>query len=296
MDFTQSFIKSKNPCANGFRWYLRHHRNGADYQQVLDGLVAAGRVDDACWLLDKVGPAHTVLELDALDCDALVFAGSVRVRGGIDVQGKLRAGGSIRCEGSLRAGGEIVAGEDIAATGGIRAGAGVRCAGSLVAGWHTRAEGSIAAGSLKIAGALDCAGSLDVAGVAWVQGDLAVEGDCRARALRVRGDVQATGLLQTREGLLCDGAASSGSHVDAGLGIKCGGDLVAAGAIRAGEGIEAGGEIRAGAGYGVYAGLCVQGEEWDTSARVTAQARPARLLSGFWTGDRVHAGELGHAH
>ena len=85
MDFTKDFIRSKNPCAEGLRWYLRHHRAGSDYQQVLDHLVRDGRVDDARWLLDKVGPSNTVLRLDALDCDAIVFAGTIEVRGSIDV-------------------------------------------------------------------------------------------------------------------------------------------------------------------------------------------------------------------
>ncbi|MGV3570828.1 MAG: hypothetical protein ACO1PB_09525 [Ramlibacter sp.] len=296
MDFTKSFVKSKNPCADGFRWYLRHHREGSGYQQVLDALVDAGRVEDACWLLDKVGPANTVLELDRIECDALVFAGSVHVRGGITAEATLRAGGAIRCGGALRAGGEIVAGEDVSAAGGVHAGAGIRCGGALLASWHSRAAAGIVAGSLKVRGSLDCAGSLAIGGVAWIDGDLQVGGDCSARFLRVRGGVHAGGLLRTREGLVCDGGALCGGHIDAGSGIKCGGDVVAAGAIRAGESIEAGGEIRAGAGYGVFAGLCVQGEEWDTSARVTARSRPARLLSGFWTGDPGTATEPRHAH
>ena len=94
MDFTKDFIRSKNPCADGFRWYLRNHRDGSDYQQVLDDLVRDGRVEDACWLLDKVGPSNTVLKLDHLACDAIVHAGSIEVRGSIEAGTLLRAGGS----------------------------------------------------------------------------------------------------------------------------------------------------------------------------------------------------------
>lgn len=287
MDFTKSFIKSKNPCADGFRWYLRHHQSGSDYQQVLDGLVAAGRVDDACWLLDKVGPANTVLRVDHLECDALVFAGTVEVRGGIDVDTVLRAGGSIRAGGALRAGGKVLAGEDIRAPGGIHAGGDLQCGGSLIADWHSAIEGSITAAELKVGGRLACTGALTVAGGALVKGDLQVGGDCSAKALSVRGSVRTGGVLRTAQGLICDAGADCGGHLEAGSGIKCGGDITAGGAIRAGESIEADGEILPGLGYGVFAGLCVQQDEWDSSARVTARRRPARLMSGFWTGARA---------
>jgi cytoskeletal protein CcmA (bactofilin family) len=284
MDFTKSFIKAKNPCAEGFRWYLRHHRDGSDYQQVLDDLVSAGRIEDACWLLDKVGPANTVLQLDRLECNALVFAGTVEVRGSIDVDSVLRAGGSIRCGGTLRAGREIVAGDDVKAAGGVNCTGDVRCQGSLLADWHSNIGGSLRAGELKVGGSLSCTGSMTVAGAALCKGDLLVGADCTAKALSVRGKVQTSGYLRIWQGLICDASADCGGHLDAGWGIKSGGEVVAAGAIRAGESIEANGEIRAGTGYGVFAGLCVQSEDWDTSARVTARTRPASLMSGFWTG------------
>ena len=59
---------------------------------------------------------------------------------------------------------------------------------------------------------------------------------------------------------------------------------MAAGAIRVGESLASDGEIRAGAGYGVFAGLCVQREAWESSARVSARARPEQLMSGWWVG------------
>ncbi|RYY93768.1 MAG: hypothetical protein EOO24_26125 [Comamonadaceae bacterium] len=268
MDFTKSFVKSKNPCADGFRWYLRHHREGSDYQQVLDALVAEGRVGDACWLLDKVGPANTVLELDHLECDALVFAGSIVVRGSVEVGGTLRVGGGIHCDGP------------------------VRCGATLVADWHSDVGGSLAAGALKVMGDLRCGGPLAVAGAVSVRGDLQVAGDCGAGSLAVRGVLDAGGAVRSTQGLVCGSGLACGGHVDAGWGIKCGADVVAAAAIRAGESIEAGGEIQAGPGYGVFAGLCVQAQDWDTSARVTAATRPARLMSGFWTGGADNGNRL----
>ena len=44
MTLTRTFLRGKSPCADGFRWFVRHHHEGDDYQSVLDGLVRAGRV------------------------------------------------------------------------------------------------------------------------------------------------------------------------------------------------------------------------------------------------------------
>jgi hypothetical protein len=300
MDFTKSFIRAKNPCADGFRWYLRHHRDGSGYQQVLDDLVRDGRVQDACWLLDQVGPTHTVLRLDHLVCDALVFAGRIEVRGSIEAGALLRAGGAIRCGGTLRAGGDVLAGDDVRAEGGLHCDGQLHCKESLLSDWHVHVAGRLQAGDLKVGGDLRCA-RLVVAGPALVKGDLDVGGDCTAKALSVRGDVRTAGSLRAGQGLICDGAIACGLHLDAGWGVKAGGDIVAAGAIRAGEGLEAGGAIRAGDGYGVFAGLCVQRGEWETSARVVARARPAGLTSGCWSGagpasEREAVREADHAH
>lgn len=110
MDFTTKFVRSKNPCAQGYRWFVRNHQEGGDYQQVLDALVEAGRIDDACWLLNQFGPTDAVLKLDAVEAEALVFAGSIEVRGGIEVNSLVRAGRSIRAGGGIRAGRTIIAG------------------------------------------------------------------------------------------------------------------------------------------------------------------------------------------
>ena len=52
-------------------------------------------------------------------------------------------------------------------------------------------------------------------------------------------------------------------------------------ARHAGEG------IRAGQGYGVFAGLDVQVEAWESSARVSAPEKPEGLMSGWWAGPGV---------
>jgi hypothetical protein len=58
----------------------------------------------------------------------------------------------------------------------------------------------------------------------------------------------------------------------------------AEGAFRAGESLHAD-AIAAGHGYGVYAGLMVRQDSWESSARVSSRHRPERLFSGCW----VHA-------
>ncbi|MFC3469544.1 hypothetical protein ACFOHT_06710 [Massilia oculi] len=110
MDLNKQFIKTKRPCADGFRWFLKHHQEGADYQPLLDTLVLAGRTGDACWLLEQFGPTDTVLEVDAVDAGALVFAGSLLVRGNIEVDTVLVAGGGIRGGGGIRTGQGLTSG------------------------------------------------------------------------------------------------------------------------------------------------------------------------------------------
>lgn len=104
MEFTKRFLRAKNPCANGFRWFVRHIEDGTSYQEALDTLVQAGRVGDACWLLDQFGPTDAVLTVDAIEAEAIVFSGTLEVRGHIEVSTVLRAGRMIRAGGGIRAG------------------------------------------------------------------------------------------------------------------------------------------------------------------------------------------------
>jgi hypothetical protein len=282
MDFTKNFVRSKNPCTEGFRWYLRNHRNGSDYQQVLDDLVRDGRTDDACWLLDQFGPTNAVLALEELECDAIVYAGSLEVRRRIDVGSVLRVGGSIRCAGSVRTGMHAIAGEDIRAAGGLNCAGDLSCAGSLLADWHVTVGGRMQCGDVKAGAGVRCSGSMNVAGVVFAKGDLQVGADCTVKALSVRGGVDIAGSLRASHGVICGEGIRCGRHIDAGSGIKAGGGIAAGAAIRAGESIECAHALRAGEGYGVFAGLGVQQQEWQTSGRVSARCRPARLMSGFW--------------
>lgn len=282
MDVSKTFLKAKNPCADGFRWFLRHHPEGHGYQELLDALVAEGRVEDACWLLAQFGPTTAVRRLERLSAETVVFAGTLEVARDIDVGGLLRAGRDIRAGGAIRVGRALVAGDSIVAGGEIEA-ASVEAGGDLQA-VAIQAEAGVRVGArLRCMRELVCRLDLDVGAQANVGGMLVAQGAVRVgRSLHVRGELRSGGDLRAGDGVLGGADIVCGAHLDAGWGIKAGGDMHARGAIRAGESLQALGEIRAGAGYGVYAGLCVPREDWAASARVTARDKPEQLLSGCW--------------
>ena len=62
MEFTKQFLRAKSPCAMGWRWFVRNVEDGVGYQQALDALVHAGRVDDAVWLLKQFGPGKAMAD------------------------------------------------------------------------------------------------------------------------------------------------------------------------------------------------------------------------------------------
>ena len=103
MVLTRSFVRAKRPCTDGFRWFVRQFGEGGDYQAMLDEMVAAGRVGDACWLLEQFGPTDELRVVDAIEADAIVFAGTLEVRGGVDVEGVLRVGRSLQAGAGVRA-------------------------------------------------------------------------------------------------------------------------------------------------------------------------------------------------
>lgn len=92
MKISSTALKAKRSCASGYRWFARRFKGPAEYQSVIDALVADGRVDDACWLLEQFGPIKSVLVVDAISAHAFVYAGSVKVRGEVDVDDMLRTG------------------------------------------------------------------------------------------------------------------------------------------------------------------------------------------------------------
>ncbi len=288
MEFTKKFLRAKSPCADGFRWFTRHVEDGSGYQDALDTLVAAGRVDDACWLLGQFGPTNAVLVLDTLDAEALVFAGTVEVRGSIDVATVIHAGRSIRAGGGLRAGRAVVAGEDIRVAGSITVSEGrLQAGGDVRADWGVDVQGDItAAGDLRAGWDVVCHGQLSLKGSAFVGQDLIVNGavEC-TKSLRVGG--QLTGAqhsLRVGQGIVVAGAITGVQHLEAGWGIKAGACIHASGSIKAGESLSAGEDIRAGEGYGVFAGLSVPIDTWEASGQVWTPHEPERLRSGVWLG------------
>lgn len=282
MDVFKNFLKAKNPCADGFRWFLRHHPEGHGYQELLDELVAEGRVEDACWLLSQFGPTSAVRRLERLSAETVVFAGTIEVARDIDVGGLLRAGRDIRAGGAIRVGRALVAGGNVIAGGEIEA-VSVEAGGDVQA-LSLSADAGVRVGArLRCTRDLVCRLDLDVGAQANVGGMLVAQGAVRVgRSLHVRGELRSGADLRVGDGVLAGADIVCGAHLEAGWGIKAGGDIGARGAIRAGESLQALGEIRAGAGYGVYAGLCVPQDDWDASARVSARDKPEQLLSGCW--------------
>ncbi|MFJ3460507.1 hypothetical protein [Achromobacter spanius] len=295
MQLTKKFVKAKNPCAGGYKWFLRDHNGQGDYQAVLDALVADGRVGDACWLLDQFGPTDAVLRLDTLDATAIVFAGTLEVRMGITVDTVVRAGRSLITGGGIRAGESIVAGENITAGGNIASGGNLRAGGDVAADW-----------GIETATRLDCSGNVRAKWDICAGQDLAVTGHLHAgqdistqgaikcgQGIKAGGGVRAEQEINAGCGIQAGGTIQSGEHLACGWGLIAGEDIRAEGAIRAGEGAQAAGVIEAGAGHGVYAGLSVRLDAWDLCARVVAQTRPAQLVSGHWAGpegaDSAHA-------
>ena len=251
MEFTKKFLRAKSPCADGFRWFSRHVEDGTGYQDALDTLVNAGRVEDACWLLTQFGPTNAVLTVDALEAEAIVFAGTVEVRGGIDVATVIQAG-------------------DVRADWGVQVEGDITCGGDLRAVWD-----------------VVCSGRLSLRGGAFVGQDLIAQGPLVCdKGLRVGGHLTAGDSVRAGQGMLVGGALSGASHLEAGWGIKAGECIHAQGAIKAGESLCAGEDICAGQGYGVFAGLNVQEDAWGASAQVWAQKCPDGLRSGVWSGPR----------
>ena len=283
---TRQFISAKQPCADGYRWYLRRQEQASNYQALLDDLVREGRVDDACWMLDQFGPTNDVLEVHQLQADALVFAGSVRCLGSAEVDGVLRTGRSLSVTGGLRVNGALRVGEDLRVAGALR------CDGSVRLLGDTRLGGSLVvqqrlhcAGSLRVGGDLHGGGAVHIGSACTVAQDVLIEGalECGGSA-KVGGHLRGGASVQAAQGLQVGGDVDCHGHLQVGWGVRAGGHIHAGGAIRAGESLCAGTFIAAGEAYGIYAGLVVPLSDWPTSARVSASERPARLLSGCWTG------------
>lgn len=282
MELTQNFLRGKNPCAMGYRWFVRNNLSGGDYQAAMDTQVAAGRVDDARWLLENFGSTHAVLELEHLEADNFVYAGTLIVRGDVRVTGQLLVGRSLQVGGGIRAG-KLEVGEDLQSGGAIFAGELLQAGGSIKAAWSIEVQGDIRAAELRTGWELLCSGHVDLKGGAQIGREVDVQGALRCgKGLRAAGAISVQGLLDVGNGIACNDHIDCGNHIQAGWGIKALGDIRAACSIRTGETLQADGEIAAGPGYGVFAGMNVQMEAWPDCAWVRALKKPQGLISGFW--------------
>jgi cytoskeletal protein CcmA (bactofilin family) len=294
MDFTKKFVKAKSPCADGFRWFLRHYNDGGNYQELLDALVEDGRINDACWLLNQFGPTDAIRVVDAVDAAGMVFAGHLQVRGNVEVDTLVRAGRSLHVQGGLRAGHAQLPGMEHGVYAGdtLRVGGGLNVAGDVVAGGLVRVGwGAVIQGALRcdadvrVQWGVSCTRPIVVRGNLQVGHELDVQADVHcSESLQVGGEATVDGTVRAGHGIVVGRSLHCAMHIEAGWGIKAGHDIHAGNSIQAGEGICAGGRLQTGQGYGVYAGLAVHVDSWDNAARVMAVAPPERLLSGCWSG------------
>lgn len=282
MELTQNFLRGKNPCAMGYRWFVRNNLAGGDYQTAMDTQVAAGRVEDARWLLENFGSTNSVLELEHLEADNFVYAGTLIVHGDVRVPGQLLVGRSLQAGGGIRAG-KLEAGEDIQCGGAIFAAELLQAGGSIKAAWSVEVEGELRAEDLRCGWELSGGSHVKLKGNAHIGQQVQVQGDMHCgKGLKAGGAIEVQGLLDVGHGIAGNDDILCGNHIQAGWGIKAQGDIRAACSIRSGETLQADGEIAAGPGYGVFAGMNVQMQAWPDCAWVRALKKPEALISGFW--------------
>jgi hypothetical protein len=282
MELTQNFLRGKSPCAAGYRWFVRNNLAGGDYQAAMDTQVRAGRVEDARWLLQNFGPTNAVLEVEHLEADNLVFAGTVIVHGDVRVSGTLFVGRSLQAGAGIRVG-RLEAGEDIHSGGAIFCGELLQAGGGIKAAWSVETEGDLHAEELRTGWELRCGGHVDIRGNAQIGQEVDVQGGLRCgKSLRAGGGIQVRNLLDVGHGIAAGDHIACGNHIQAGWGIRALGDIRAACSIRAGETLQAEGDIAAGPGYGVFAGMNVQMDAWPDCAWVRALRKPQGLVSGWW--------------
>ncbi|WEE78482.1 hypothetical protein LZ683_03570 [Comamonas testosteroni] len=282
MELTQNFLRGKNPCAMGYRWFVRNNLAGGDYQAAMDTQVAAGRVEDARWLLENFGSTNSVLELEHLEADNFVYAGTLIVHGDVRVPGQLLVGRSLQAGGGIRAG-KLEAGEDIQCGGAIFAAELLQAGGSIKAAWSVEVEGELRAEDLRCGWELSVGSHVKLKGNAHIGQQVQVQGDMDCgKGLKAGGTIEVQGLLDVGHGIAGNDDILCGNHIQTGWGIKAQGDIRAACSIRSGETLQADGEIAAGPGYGVFAGMNVQMQAWPDCAWVRALKKPEALISGFW--------------
>ncbi|WP_342344158.1 hypothetical protein [Aromatoleum petrolei] len=153
-------------------------------------------------------------------------------------------------------------------------------------GWGVDANGPLRCrGNLHVGRDLYCNDAADFTGNAFAGGNLVVHGAITcAKSLRAGFDIAGDQDINAAQGIEAGGGIHCGRHLEAGWGIRAGDAILADGSIRAGESILAGEEIRAGKGHGIFAGLSIPIDAWESCAKVKAKNLPVRLMSGWWEG------------
>lgn len=286
VDITRNFIRAKRPCAEGFRWFLRRQEVGSNYQALLDDLVREGRVTDACWLLDQFGPTDDVLRVDQLHADALVFAGSVECTGNADIGGLLRTGRDLHVHGGLQVGEDVQVGGALRVDGPWQCGGKASVGSDVRIGWGLAVAGVLQCDAgVRVGWDMRCAAPVRIAGDLSVGRELEAQGDfhCAGR-VRTGGDLCVQGAIDVGRGIEAAGSVVCSDHLQVGWGVRAGGSIASRAAIRVGESLFAGESIEAGDEYGIFAGLAVPMQAWESSGFVQALHKPQRLFSGHWNG------------
>ena len=158
MKITKELLKEKGACVDGYRAFLEEYPekkfpDGVEYQELLD-VCAEKNWEYGVWLLNKFGPTNEIREIegDLITEKSIIFAGQIKVSGGIKAGRYIEAGGGIKAGGCIEAGWGIEAGGGIKAGGCIEAGWGIKAGGGIKAGCSIEAGDGIKAGRYIEAG------------------------------------------------------------------------------------------------------------------------------------------------
>ena len=152
MKITKELLEEKGACVDGYRAFLEEYPekkfpDGVEYQELLD-VCAEKNWEYGVWLLTKFGPTNEIREIkgDLIAEKSIIFAGQIKVSGGIKAGRYIEAGGGIKAGGQIETGEGIEAGRYIKAGEGIEAGRYIKAGEGIKAGWGIKAGFGIEAG------------------------------------------------------------------------------------------------------------------------------------------------------
>ena len=158
MKITKELLEEKGACVDGYRAFLEEYPekkfpDGVEYQELLD-VCAEKNWEYGVWLLNKFGPTNEIREIkgDLIAEKSIIFAGQIKVSGGIKAGRYIKAGEGIKAGWGIKAGFGIEAGRGIKAGLGIKAGwgieagLGIKTGGGIETGYGIKAGGQIETG------------------------------------------------------------------------------------------------------------------------------------------------------